>query len=92
MTYKVVFMNLKHGATINVHPIICIGSPIIAPILSTEIWSDRCGGGRAFYSLVYTYIYIGGGRVFYSLLIVYIYVYIYKFSLRSGMSYDERGV
>ena len=38
-------------------PILCIDSPIIiAPILSTRIWPDRRGGGRAFYSLVSIYI------------------------------------
>ena len=53
MTYKVFFIILEHGATINVYPIICTGSPIIAPILFTGIWPDRRGGGRAFHSLVY---------------------------------------
>ena len=50
MTYKVVFMNLKHGVTINVN-LLGIGSPTVAPILCTGIWPDRRGGGRAFDSL-----------------------------------------
>ena len=65
VTYKGVFINLKLGAAINVHPI-CIGSPIyyyIAPTryIITGIWPDRRRGGRAFYSLVY-YEYTAGCR------------------------------
>ena len=32
--------------------ILCIGSSILAPIISTGIWPDRRGGARAFYPLV----------------------------------------
>ena len=39
--------------------ILCIGSPIIAPTLSTGIWPDRRGAGRAIYSLVYLSICAG---------------------------------
>ena len=55
VTFRVLSINPKHGATINVHSIYLvgsIGSPTIAPTLSTGIWPDRRGGGRAFYSLV----------------------------------------
>ena len=55
MTHKVVFIHLKPEAAIYVHSMyeVCsVGSPIIiAPILSTGIWPDHRGGGRAFYSL-----------------------------------------
>ena len=35
VTYKVVFIKLKHGAKSNVHPMYAlIGSPMIAPLLS----------------------------------------------------------
>ena len=56
VTHKVVFMDLKHGATINVYFIYFMywltyyySSCLVS---STGIWPDSRGGERAFYSLV----------------------------------------
>ena len=56
-------------------PVLCIGSPIIDPTLSTGIWPDRRGGGRLTYYIaptLSTEIWPdrrGGGRAFYSLVL-----------------------